>query len=340
MKIVQKQDWITYLRVFATIAVILIHVVASILNKYEEIPIEHWWIGNIYDSIVRCSVPLFFMISGALLLSKDYELEFFIKKRFLRIIPPFLFWSFIYIAYDLYFHSDGQLTFLGVSKTITQSLLKGSQFHLWFVYAILGLYLFVPILRRWVKAAPRKEILFFLIIWFLTLLAKIPFVKPFFPKIDLVNFTGYLGYFVLGYYLLQVPPKRKFMPAMLIFLGLIVTIFGTYWVTESDGSFSSVFYKYLSPNVLMVSIGVFLIMRTVSISNVRLNKVLSFISSNSFGIYLVHVLVLYFLRMVGVDWTIFNPLVSVPLVTIICLLISAGIIALLKTTKWGTYIAG
>ena len=91
---------INYIRAIATIAVIFLHVSSDVLYEFKSIPIRVWWIGNIYDSLVRVSVPLFFMISGALLLSKDYLINDFIGNRVKKIIPPFVFWSIVYIFYN------------------------------------------------------------------------------------------------------------------------------------------------------------------------------------------------------------------------------------------------
>ncbi|POR16914.1 hypothetical protein BWK58_15200, partial [Flavobacterium columnare] len=89
--------WITSLRVLATFSVIFLHTSAEILYQYGKTSNANWWIGNIYDSSVRFCVPIFLMISGALILSKDYKnITEYLKKRVLRIIFPFLFWSIVY----------------------------------------------------------------------------------------------------------------------------------------------------------------------------------------------------------------------------------------------------
>ncbi|OWP82967.1 hypothetical protein BWK59_13040 [Flavobacterium davisii] len=69
----ENLSWITSLRVLATFSVIFLHSASAILYLYGTISAFDWWIGNIYDSIVRFCVPIFLMISGTLILSKDYE---------------------------------------------------------------------------------------------------------------------------------------------------------------------------------------------------------------------------------------------------------------------------
>ncbi|MGH8822038.1 MAG: acyltransferase family protein, partial [Rhodoferax sp.] len=58
---------------------------------------DKWWAGNVYDSLTRSSVPLFFMVSGATLLPKQEPIRAFFAKRFIRIVPPLLFWSIFYL---------------------------------------------------------------------------------------------------------------------------------------------------------------------------------------------------------------------------------------------------
>ena len=76
-----KKEWISNLRVIATLCVILLHVASSVLYKYNQAPNSHWWIGNVYDSLVRFSVPMFLMITGALLLGKQYSYPTFLLRK-------------------------------------------------------------------------------------------------------------------------------------------------------------------------------------------------------------------------------------------------------------------
>jgi surface polysaccharide O-acyltransferase-like enzyme len=89
------------LRFIATIGVILLHTSAGMLPIYGKIPDEYWLIGLSYNALTRFCVPMFVMISGALLLSREYKTVDFLKKRFVRILLPFLFYATIYIAYNL-----------------------------------------------------------------------------------------------------------------------------------------------------------------------------------------------------------------------------------------------
>ena len=107
---IKNLEWIVSLRVLATISVIVLHVAAGITYQYGRVSNFDWWIANIYDSTVRFCVPIFLMITGTVVLNKPFEsTREYLKKMFLRILLPFLFWSIIYIAKDLllkFYHGE------------------------------------------------------------------------------------------------------------------------------------------------------------------------------------------------------------------------------------------
>ena len=338
----ERHIWLENTRAIATIAVIILHVAAPILYQYGKTSDGIWHTANIYDSIVRFCVPVFFMISGSLLLSKDYKLRDFFKKRFFKIIPPFVFWALIYVLYDTFVTKGELLSLYELGEKVIVSITKGGMFmfHLWFVYALLGLYLFIPILRKWIKYSTMNEIRYFLIIWLVTIFLSISNFRHYFPSISLVNFTGYIGYLVLGYYLTRITVKNKYIPYIFLLVGIIATIFGTYYLTQENNKFSGYFYEYLSPNVLITSIGVFLIFKNLKFKNRIFKRILRFISEHSFGIYLVHILVLSLLNKFGITYHFTHPIISVPILTILCLTLSSLLIYLLRKLKFGKYISG
>src|SRR5665647_202082 len=132
----KKTFWFDNLRVIATIGVIFIHVSSDYQPSSGIISMYDFWIGNIFDSATRFSVPIFVMLSGALLLPKDYGTGIFLKKRLLRLLLPFVFWSFIYILNSLYWRvQDGEkLHFIETTKNILMQFRDGSSLHFWYIY--------------------------------------------------------------------------------------------------------------------------------------------------------------------------------------------------------------
>lgn len=328
------------MRALATIAVIILHVSAPILYKYGSISYYTWNIGNLFDGMVRWCVPVFFMLSGSLLLNEDIEISSFLKKRFLRILPPFIFWSFIYIIFDQFIFNSEPVGILEYIKITGMKLFNGSKYHLWFVYTLLGLYLVIPILRKFVRKSSNKEVLYFIVIWFFAVISNHPRLKAYLPKINLDFFTGFIGYFILGYFLSKNHFENKIIPILLFVFGSMITIFGTVYLFNMNNRFSGYFYDYLSPNVIISSVGFFLITKNIRIKSSIMRRFFAEISSHSYGIYLVHVLILTIMSLIGIDWQLMNPIISIPLTTSICLTISFAIINFLRRIKYCKYISG
>ena len=99
----------------------------------------------VYD-LVAPGVSLFLIISGVLLLSRDEPVGVFFKKRFLRILPPFLFWSLV--TFTLGRLMEGNRDFPHFLPDYFRDLATGGSHGIyWFVYMIIGLYLVTPVLR-------------------------------------------------------------------------------------------------------------------------------------------------------------------------------------------------
>ncbi len=339
----KNEPWIDNARALATVSVILLHVASDLLYTIKKEGVtSDWWSGNIMDGLVRFCVPLFFMISGALLLRNDYELLIYLKKRVIRIVPPLLFWSLVYLIYDnLIYEVKVESAYEFIRLSIKSLIQKPfSQYHLWFVYDLIGLYLMVPIIRKWIKHSTGKEVLYFIIIWGITIIAYNPYLEKYVPQIELLYFTRYLGYMVLGYYLTTINSKNHFLAITLIIIGALATIYGTYYESNAINNYSGIYYDYLSINVVVFTLGVFLLVKNTTINNGIINKIIKFISDHSFGVYLAHVLVLVIFDRNGLDLSVASPWISIPLITTSCLLCSLLIIFVLRLIKYGKYISG
>jgi len=343
----ENLEWIDSLRVLATFSVIFLHVTGGILYQYGSISILDWWTGNIYDSSVRFCVPIFLMISGALILSKTYEsIGEYLKKRVLKILLPFLFWSIIYIVRDVFLNfSQGEyLTFIEILKFTFIKLKGGACFHLWYVYLIIGLYLFFPIIGKWIRKSNQHEIKYFIGIWMITIFTYLPFVKKLIPNIEISYFSGYIGFPILGYYLSKITLNisgKKVIYIFFILTGFLITTLGTFYMTKHQGRFWSGFYAYLSPNVILVSIGIFLFFKDFVKHNTRTSSVVRFFCKYSYGTYLIHILVFWELGKFGFSYSFVNPVIGIPVTSILCFIFSTLIIfGVNKLPLLGKYISG
>jgi surface polysaccharide O-acyltransferase-like enzyme len=336
--------WLDHLRATATFSVIILHVAAPLLSGFEKLPSDIWWSGNLYDGLVRFCVPVFLMMSGALILPKAYEsIPEFLGKRMSRIILPFLFWAGVYISLSLYteYSANPEFSFQAAVRLILRQFLHGPSTHFWYVYMIAGLYLFFPIIGKWIRSSTDAEIQYFLALWLLTSIVAFPCIRPYFPNIELMYFSGFIGYPILGYYLMdRVPPPSKKLRSwalLMVTSGILVSVIGTYYLTSLRGTFDNIFYQYLSPNVILASCGVFLLFKDIPFMD---NKILSFISKYSYGIYLSHILIIRLIHFIGLTQFTVHPVIAVPLISLLCLSIAAPLVWITSKLPYGKYFAG
>jgi surface polysaccharide O-acyltransferase-like enzyme len=343
----QNIDWISNLRLIALYAVIILHCSAPLLMGYGKVPLADWWAADIFNALVRFAVPVFVMITGALLLHREYEIGDFLKRRLSRVVVPFLFWSLVYIWYSWY---NEEITFGGdVWANIRQvlHLLKyGSSYHLWYVYMLIGLYFFIPIIGKFVRNAGEKEILYFLVVWFAVMALTQPYLSRYNPAVDMHYFAGYAGYLVLGHYLafkeFNLKSPRLWM-IMLFVVGVAIVSVGTYLIIPYPKWPGTMFYEPVSPGVLILSASIFIAVKyTVPKVSPSVIRVRDFVGKYNYGIYLGHALVLYFLEdPFGISYKLCTPFVSIPLTALICFLITLLLVWIINKLPFvGKWISG
>ena len=301
----------------------------------------YWWTSTIYESLVLPGVPLFVMLSGALLLqtSKTNEpIRVLLKKRLSRIGYAFAFWTAIYLTWT-YFVDKTPVTIDFIVKAIT---INGAYYHFWFLYLIAGLYLATPVLRVLVAHADLRILRYMIILWFISVAVL--------PLIQLISgagingsvfvFGGYIGYFILGVYLMKVQLRSIFTYGLLL-LSIVWTIAGTWLMAfpfHSAGQYYFYFYT-LSANIVIASVAIFLILSKFPANwpankSPRLGKVVHAISENTLPIYLLHVIILESLERgyfgFTLSLTIMNPVWEAPLATAVTLFICLGLVLLMK----------
>ncbi|MFN0292689.1 acyltransferase [Pedobacter helvus] len=291
-KVKSLKNYISNLRNIATFAVILLHVTAPFVLKFNKISFASWQLANLLDSMLRFGVPVFVMISGAVLLDRSEPLNIFLGKRLKRIFLPFLFWSIVYFIF-IYAGNFQKFSISQLAQILTDKLLKGTYYHLWYIYMILGIYLFVPIVRKWVQNSTKQELHYFLLLWAITLFINTDVAK-YIPSIEVLYFSKYLGYLVLGYYLdhyVVTKRSRNNVYFILFILGVALTFLSTSYLTVTANQLNITYYNYLSPNVCLIAIGIFLLGKSLLHQT---NTTFTSLDRHSYGIYLAHVLVLHY----------------------------------------------
>ena len=273
----------------------IIRIIACVMivTMHSPIPNENAN-GNflsLLSYITASGIGLFFMISGSLLLPMRLDIGGFLKKRFSRVVFPSIIWSLFYIcANELMLNKS-----IGVKELLSIPFSAQGTPVLWFIYTLLGLYLLVPILSKWIKNASFKELEFYLGLWGLSLCN--PFLK-YVVDINMSNTgilyysSGYVGYFVLGYYLKTYPDRvtwKILIPALAV--SIVIPVVCKLQNIEVD--FYDLFW-YLSIFVVIQCVCWWKAICCIKQSAIgeRVGRVITELSKMTFGIYLIHIFIM------------------------------------------------
>ena len=302
-------NWVEFARVAAMAAVVLVHAFSPLVSAaYTELGSPSWWAAHVLDSALRWCVPVFVMISGGLLLRPREEdaVEFY-RRRWAKIGVPLVVWTMAYLVWERW--RDG----LGASDAVAQAASGSPSIHLYFLYVIAGLYLLTPFLRTVVAHTPRTGLW-----WFAGLTLALGAADQLLGLIDgaggvtaATRFLPFLGYYLLGWLLLNSargPRGLRYGIAAFV-LGTAATVAGAgaaATVAGEWGAGAEYVYAFLSPPVVLASAGAFVLLRAagsrLAAAETRarwVGKVVGTLSGLSFGVYLVHVMVLNTLRDIG-----------------------------------------
>lgn len=335
---IHREVYLDYLRVIACFSVIILHVSAQNWDSVDVNTVP-WQVFNFFDGAVRWTVPVFVMVSGALFLNpaKEISIKSILQKYTFRIVCAFVFWSFLYAV------KEGLVS--GFRFNLVKQFIAG-HYHMGFLFMIVGLYLITPLVRC--ITADQKATKYFLILCLFCTFLLPRFLslgevfqnsmvtemledgRKLYEKVDFHFTLGFVGYFVLGFYLSRNSVPLSFIRwcgvlgfSAVIGLSAILCV----WKHEP----TEYFYSYLSAPVLMESIFVFCyVKRKIKDKSFsRLDRIVHLLSNYSFGIYLVHAFIIEVFSLCGLDTLSFFPGFSVPLLASMVFLISALISAVL-----------
>ena len=304
-----KREHVHYfdrLRVFAAIAVIFMHVAAGPLRG----EINAAWHGlNVLTSVAFTAVPLFFMMSGYLLLTdeKTSDVGVLIKNRLCKLIIPLISWSVIAVIWNLL--SSGTFSFSNFALGMVNALQSPQAVHFWYMYTLIALYVISPVLYAALKGLDKKgHALVLGICIAVSLRAMLTAVLPSsldrLLKIDLLDklqfFGGHLCTFVLGYYLGTC--KKKFPMWALAAVSLLLAaavIAGTYVASVQSGAFNQTFQSQSAGFEVMLAACLFLMARQIFVAPSRLCRAIPVVPL-SMGIYMMHNILISVLHRFGV----------------------------------------
>ncbi|MCW4030032.1 MAG: acyltransferase family protein [Candidatus Bathyarchaeota archaeon] len=331
------------IRTVAIVLVVLLHAANEAL-QVDAVGSPYWWTGAVYKTLSLSCVPLFIMLSGALLLqpSKFEEpIRVFLRKRLSRIGLAFFFWTAIYIIWGFFIYQF-PLTAQNISDSILKSLFTGAYYQFWFIYLIVGLYLITPILRVLIANASDRIIRYLLLLWFVGV-AVLPLVNlaaGFALDTTVFIIGGWVGYYILGTYLQKVKLQPKLLYGLLalsfawtlIGVGLMVYPFAGLNLTY-------LFFDYLTANVIVGSVAVFLLLSKVrsdwpTSTHPNLQRLISAISKNTLPIFLFHLIIMESFQRGFFGFTLsintLNPIVEIPLLATLTFFITLGLVLIMR----------
>lgn len=315
--------WLDLLRFVAILMVIAAHSVDIYNATPQENSDNSFW-GAFIGSMMRPCVPLFAMMTGMLLLPIRESAGKFYRKRILRVLFPMIIWSAIYYLipwmvgimggdasvvstlFPYEFSPSQELSdSLGNIAMIPFSF-NGYTTHMWYIYMLIGLYLFMPYLSAWVEKNDQTLTRTFVTLWACSLM--LPYLEQLISQNifgvcawnnfgTFYYFAGFAGYLLLGHLMgggnrLR-SAKAIAVGTMLYVSGFIITYSGYSTMAEAFSYEEApdkleMFWQYCSPNVVLMTIGVFLIVQRAKIQSERAEKILANITKCGLGIYMMH----------------------------------------------------
>lgn len=354
--------FLDYVRVFACFLVMLVHASENFYGapgstdmagpmSYLASEGDRLWV-SIYDGFSRMAVPLFMIVSAFLLVPMkegQSAMEFY-KRRALRVLPPFFIFMVLYSTVPLFWN---QIDFETSGRDLSRILLTFPTLagHLWFMYPLIGLYLFIPIISPWLSKASAKEERFFIILFAIS--TCIPYLNRFFGEVwgqcfwnefhTLWYFSGYLGYLVLAHYIRVhldwSVKKRMTVGGILTAVGAVWTIL-SFYIQAIPGELLvtpelEIGWSFCTINCLMLTAGAFLLF-TCIIKEITPRIILQ-LSELSYGMYLIHIFwlgmwVSVFKTQIGLEAIVAIPVIAVA--TFLSCWVSCLAISYLPGGKW------
>ena len=319
-----RLPWVDTLRLAALLMVIAAHSV-DIYNATPQADETATFWGSFLGSAMRPCVPLFAMMTGLLLLPTSESASIVYRKRIPRVAIPALLWSAIYclmpwiiglagggadtvrIFFPFAYEPSPELGDALSNMAIIPFDFGDYTTHMWYIYMLIGLYFALPFISTWLKESSLVKI--FMTLWAVSL--ALPYVEwlvgsdvlgvcEWNPFGMFYYFGGFAGYMILGWMLGRSEPQGKVwksvvLGCMMYAAGLLITWKGhstmsSLYSYEENPAMLELFWQFLSPNVALMTMGIFLIARRIKVYCATTQRTLATFTKHSFGCYLVHYL--------------------------------------------------
>jgi surface polysaccharide O-acyltransferase-like enzyme len=330
----QRNFSLDILRVAAAFGIVWLHVAHGVVTRTVNIQGTDWWAGVFADALCRWCVPVFVIISGALLLpeSSGQSLADFYKRRASRLLLPTVFWSIFYTGWKYYFSGPFNYEYF---------FIVGQPFyHIWFLYMLIGLYAVTPFLRHFVKNIPR-ELLFWAIVVTLCM-GSLNSILKLYEKLGGGSFLSYwppfVGFFLAGHYIILFRPsffRRRYISLIVITGAVLLTLTARFLFPSMEQRTWDVVFFNMNPLIIIMSIcmfGIFYTPEKTSPSpqkNSRIRAMIAAMSPLTLGIYIIHPLCMELFGWNGINGSLVHPIVGIPVFSMVVFAVSMLCIAVL-----------
>lgn len=291
------------LRVVAILGVVVIHTFNSIHARPDFVGGSTWWIANFFESAARVSVPLFVMLSGYFILGKQEDVQSTLRRVLHRIFIPYALWLGIYLLWST------QSPDLSLPVSYITLLMSGGAFHLYFLAILIGLYFVSPFLSRGLASlsASRLRTYAFVLLGMGVLYVGFQYFSgSCLGENIFTRWIPFLGYFVAGLAFGKKSFGKDRVWVGIFIVGLLVTMAANFYhlslvrdqagTLQSHGCISQYFDNFLSPNVVVMTLAVFVVLFHRSFEGVlkrkRIAQLVKSVAQLSFGTYLSHILII------------------------------------------------
>lgn len=303
------------LRVIACLAIIILHTFNySLLGAgkfgYPVTAAGEFW-GHFFEYVNLWAVPVFVMVTGALLLDPAREITSgkIFKKYIARVGSALLIFGLVFIFVDMAL-GDLPVSGAGFGRGLVQLLTGHSWSHMWYLYLLIGIYLLLPFFRKVAAASSTQEMRYLLIV-LLAFLSLLPILGIWGIETD-YRFsvaTIYPFYLFLGYAMQNGQVKLpKWAAWVTLVASVAVLAVVTLWGSDSVVNY---FASYNSVVIVALAMSIFsLLTHGAGVSRAPGSKfgetVLRSLDGCSFGIYLIQML---FIKLLIRVWGL-NPFAS------------------------------
>jgi len=326
--IIDKRDErLEYLRVFSCIFVVLGHIANWYMREYPDIAMNSYMCGLLLNGICRISVPIFFMISGALLLEQniDYKKN---TKRAVSMLIKTVMWGILFLLWDYMYLGDGYSFKMLFAVPV--------RVHFWYMYVMIGIYITVPLWQKLVGGDSKTLLKYFAIVFIAitainSLLHSTKFTVSY--DVPLIGSSCYAGYFIMGYairhYIDEIKIK-KWICTLVLAISVTATIVLTYYFSVRERTHIEIFSDFRSIFVALASMTVFYLV--MKYGKFKSSLWVRIMSKHSFNIYMIHVFFLDILQQ-NIDVTTVNAWWGTPVFLVFMISMSLAVSWFYETLK-------